>query len=253
MEPKQIILLEDELIIARHIQLLLEKNGYQVLRSDTVEKCITLVKENKPSLVLLDINLKHGFEGIEVGNFLLKYDQVPYVYLTSYADSRTLEKVKRTRPMGYIVKPFKGDDILTTVAIAINNYNFKGIDVSRRKETDNFSEAPFKIKKAIRFIQENIELPITVEGLANLTGWDRTHFTRNFKKYMNVSPYQYVLRTKIETAKELLRNDKDVAITDISCKLGFSSHSNFTNAFLKFNDVTAEDYRKMVRIGRAIN
>ncbi len=252
MEPKQIILLEDEFIIARHIQLLLEKNGYKVFRTDTAEKCIGLIQEKTPSLVLLDINLKHGYEGIEVGHFLLNYDQVPYVYLTSYTDSRTIEKVKHTRPMGYIVKPFKGDDILTTVEIVINNYNFRKVDVSRNQETDHFSEAPFKIKKAIRFIQENIERPITVKNLAELSGWDRTHFTKNFNKYMKISPYQYVLKLKIEFAKELIKNEKDYAITDISSRLAFKSHSNFTNAFYKFNKVTADEYRKLVRMGQLV-
>ena len=238
----KIIVVEDELVIALHIKRVLEKENYDVVINITsVEDAIQHIETSPPHLVLIDINLKKNKEGTELGSYLLKKDTIPYVYLTSYSDKSTLDKVNTTRPQGYIVKPFKEEDLLTTVSIVLNNYSHKNIDANRN---DNDKDPiPFKVREIINYINTNIEKKLDLEELTLLTSWKKDHFTRLFSKYLGVTPYQYIIKRKIEKSKVLL-TDTVIPINEIAFELGFDSHSNFYHLFKKIADDTPENFRK---------
>lgn len=240
----KIIVVEDELIIALDIKGILSSEGYEVIINiDTVEKAIQAIQKENPSLVLIDINLKDDDDGIELGKYLLLKDTVPYIYISSNADKLTIDKVKATRPYGYIVKPFKPIDITTTVAMVLNNYKHKKID-TLRTENPHTDDTPFRIKETINYINDNVFEKIEIADLVNLTNWKKHHFIRVFTKYIGVTPYQYILSRKIEKAKSILLSDT-ISITEIAFELGFQSYSNFCLAFKKMNDnQTPEDYKK---------
>lgn len=243
MEDHNILIVEDELIIAKAIQNTLINEGYeQVDYCRTYDEAREHLEKKNYHLVLIDINLSGKEEGILLGKHLLELNAIPYIYITSYSDRAIMHKVKLTRPMGYIVKPFKTADIITNVALTINNYAYSNIDVKRYSDTD-LSEVPFKLKKVVNYIHEHLEETIEIEKLAQLSGWKINHFGRNFKQYLKISPYQFILKARIEKAKTMI-SETDRPITDISYKLGFESHSNFSNAFIKYAGMTAIEYRK---------
>ena len=62
-------------------------------------------------------------DGIEIADLINKKYQIPFIYLTSYADRSTVDRAKHTRPMGYIVKPFDDRDLFTTLEIALHNFS----------------------------------------------------------------------------------------------------------------------------------
>ena len=121
----RIIVVEDELFIARDIKEILEEEGYEVaINVSSVEQAIGLIEETNPALVLVDINLNRSKDGVDLGHYLLNKDRIPFIYITSFTDKLTMDRVKETRPYGFIVKPFKTIDILTTVALVLNNYQY---------------------------------------------------------------------------------------------------------------------------------
>jgi AraC-like DNA-binding protein len=239
----QIIVVEDELIIALHIKRVLEKENYDVVIDITsVEDAIKRIEASPPHLVLIDINLNKNKEGTELGSYLLNKDNIPYIYITSYADKSTLDKVNMTRPHGYIVKPFKDEDLVTTISIVLNNYAHKKIDVNRT-ENNKKDPVPYKIKEIVNYINTNIEKKLDLEELSQLTTWKKDHFTRLFSKYLGETPYQYILSRKIEKAKVLL-SETLIPVNEIAFELGFESHSNFYHLFKKIADDTPENFRK---------
>ena len=175
----KIIVVEDELVIALHIKRVLEKENYDVVINITsVEDAIQHIETSPPHLVLIDINLKKNKEGTELGSYLLKKDTIPYVYLTSYSDKSTLDKVNTTRPQGYIVKPFKEEDLLTTVSIVLNNYSHKNIDANRN---DNDKDPiPFKVREIINYINTNIEKKIRFRGTYTFNILEKRPFYKAF-------------------------------------------------------------------------
>jgi len=119
----KILIVEDEVVIAQDIQLCLEEIGYDVcgICYDS-ETALKDVYRCRPDLVLLDINIAGHRDGIDVAHIVNKEHQLPFIYLTSHSDEGTLERAKKSRPWGYVVKPFKESDLKTSVELALYNH-----------------------------------------------------------------------------------------------------------------------------------
>lgn len=119
-----ILIVEDEWIVAEDIKSSLKNLGYRV--ADIVssgEKVIAKVEEHNPDLVLMDIMLKGQMDGIEAASRIHSQFDIPIVYLTAYTDEKLLERAKITEPYGYIVKPFENRELSTAVEIALYKHN----------------------------------------------------------------------------------------------------------------------------------
>ena len=119
MNPKKILIVEDELIAAESLALDLRKLGYEVVGVVTSgEKAIAKTSEVQPHLILMDIMLKGNMDGICAAKAIHERFDIPIIYLTAYADVNTLERAKSTGAYGYLVKPYKLPDISSTLAVA---------------------------------------------------------------------------------------------------------------------------------------
>ena len=240
---KLVLIVEDEILIAHDIRQILEKEGFEtVIGITSAAQAIRLVEELSPALVLIDINLNHQHEGINIGRYLLAANKVPYIYITSYTDKVTVDEVKDTRPYGFIAKPFKPEDIRTTIDIVLNNFAHRAVHPERSGE-EAPSDVPFRIRKTIDYVNENIGQKIDIEEMARLTRWKAPHFIRLFTRYIGLTPYQYVLRRKVEKAKVLLE-ETAIPANEIAFELGFESYSNFNTAFKKITGTTPDAFRK---------
>jgi YesN/AraC family two-component response regulator len=242
-----ILIVEDELIIALHIKEILKEEGFDaIINVDNVNDAITTIENLNPSLVLIDISLRQDKDGVHLGAFLLERDKIPFIYITSYSDKSTLERVRETRPYGYIVKPFKPTDLKSTVDIVLHNFKHRNIDVLRQdKEISN--DIPFILKQSLKYINDNINEKIKISDLANQTRWESQHFNRLFTQYIGSTPYKYIMDKKIEKAKTLLIETK-IPIVQLSFDLGFKSHSNFCSIFKKVTGKTPENFRKWYEV-----
>jgi DNA-binding LytR/AlgR family response regulator len=157
MSKTNILIVEDESIVAKDIQHSLKKLGYTVVgMCSTGEDAIKLAEEVKPDLVLMDIMLKGEMSGIEAAGQIREKFNIPIIYLTAYADESTLSKAKVSEPYGYIIKPFKEIDLHTSIEMAIYKHE-KETDV--KKERDFlYSIVENKESKDIIFVKSNSRL-----------------------------------------------------------------------------------------------
>jgi YesN/AraC family two-component response regulator len=244
-----ILVVEDEYLIARDLKDILTHEGYNVIINvDSVELAIEKIKEHNPKLVLIDINLKKDKDGVDLAAQLLEIDVVPYIFLTSNSDKITLERVAETRPYGFIVKPYKDIDVISTVKIVIDNFIHRNIDFKRYNVEIN-SNIPFILKQSISYINKHIESTIDIQEIAKKTPWGYNHYIRIFKEYVGLTPYQYVVKKRIERAETLLI-ETDLKILQISFNLGFDSHGAFTKMFKKITGQTPEQYRTFYTISK---
>lgn len=117
----KILVVEDEMIIAAKIAMQLTSLGYEVTGIlPRGEQAIEHVKENKPDIVLLDINLKGNLDGIETATQMQQLYNFPIIYLTANADEATFNKAKATKPAAFISKPFKQLDLQRAIELTIS-------------------------------------------------------------------------------------------------------------------------------------
>jgi len=157
MSKTNILIVEDESIIAKDIQHSLKKIGYNVVEiCSTGEDAIRVAEELKPDLVLMDIMLQGELSGIEAAMQIREKFNIPIIYLTAYADESTLNKAKITEPYGYIIKPFKEIDLRTSIEMSLYKHE-KEADV--KKERDFlYSLAENKDSKDILFVKSHSRL-----------------------------------------------------------------------------------------------
>jgi len=120
MAKARIMIVEDEMIVAGDIKRTLQDKEYEV--SSVVssgEEAIKKAEADNPDLVLMDIVLKGEMNGIDAAREIRERFGIPVVYLTAYADEKTLTRAKITEPFGYIIKPFHGKELHSNIEMAL--------------------------------------------------------------------------------------------------------------------------------------
>lgn len=120
MKGTRIFFVEDDDIVASVIEWRLNKLGYSVCGSaKNGVDAITLIKEKKPDLILLDIELKGPMDGIEMGELLSTQTKIPFIYLTAHTEDSILKRAKNTGSRGFVKKPFSDDDLRVAIELAM--------------------------------------------------------------------------------------------------------------------------------------
>jgi len=163
MNEIQILVVEDEPIIADDLVFMLEEMGYQNV--DTVhygEKAIKKIKEKEYDLLLLDINLEGEVDGIQVAEHAHSKHSMPYIFLTSLSDEKTIERVKKTFPAAYLVKPIDEKDLKVNIELTLD----KSMQSKAQKK-----EYPsvYYIKDRSRMSKVNTDDILYLEGSNNYT------------------------------------------------------------------------------------
>jgi PAS domain S-box-containing protein len=120
MTQSKILIVEDDRIVARDIQQQLARIGHVAVGiTARGEDVATLVLENRPDLVLMDIRLEGKLDGIDVAHQIHERLGIPVIFLTAYADEETVRRARVTEPFGYLLKPFEDSQLRTTIEMAL--------------------------------------------------------------------------------------------------------------------------------------
>ncbi|SHN35857.1 sigma 54-interacting response regulator [Chitinophaga sp. CF418] len=116
--PEKILIVEDELLVAKDLRMMLEEAHYHVCGiARSVAQATELLERETPDIVLLDIFLKGAATGIDLA-VTLNEKNIPFIYLSANSNRGTIEAVKRTKPYGFMVKPFREKEVLIALEIA---------------------------------------------------------------------------------------------------------------------------------------
>jgi len=120
MKTIQIMVVEDENIVAMEITDRLKAMGYQVCKVvSSGEAALIYAGQLQPDLILMDVMIKGEMDGIEAAARIRHDFHIPIIYLTAYADEATLQRAKITEPFGYIIKPFVERELYTSIEMAL--------------------------------------------------------------------------------------------------------------------------------------
>lgn len=120
----RILIVEDEAIVSMDLARRLAHMGYEVAgTARTGEEAVTEARRLEPDLILMDIMLGGKIDGIDAATRIRESLHVPLVYLTAYADEKTLARARITDPFGYVIKPFEDKELGVTIEMA--RYKFR--------------------------------------------------------------------------------------------------------------------------------
>ncbi len=114
---KILVVDDDRLVLATLTHGLLQA-GYEVIDTDNGDDAILLAREHRPDLALLDIRME-GMSGFDVAAVLRESLQIPFMFLSAFADEDTAAKVKALGAVDYLVKPLEVRQILPAVEAAL--------------------------------------------------------------------------------------------------------------------------------------
>jgi PAS domain S-box-containing protein len=166
-----ILVVEDEVVVAKDIQRTLKALNYQVpSTAHTGADALRLVEENQPDLVLMDITLKGDLDGIVTASKIRARWDIPIIFLTAHSDDATLARAKETGPHGYVLKPWNERDLRTAIEVALRKHALEKVMSERERW---FSTTLASIGDAI--IATNPAGAITFMNpvAETLTGWKR--------------------------------------------------------------------------------
>jgi two-component system response regulator LytT len=172
MAKVDVLIVEDESIVAKDLQLSLKKLNYNTVGvADNAEDAYKLAKSTKPDIVLMDIQLKGTETGIDAANNIKEDFNIPVIFITANTDDKTFEGAKGIGPNGFIVKPFKEIDLKTTIEVALHKFK---IDDKIKVERDLLhsiaggggnSKDTFFVKNKSKFIKFRDDQIICIEAL----------------------------------------------------------------------------------------
>jgi len=228
----KILIVEDELIIAREIKRTVERLGYETLETvSTAEEALATIEAQKPDLVLMDIHIDGKRDGIETAILVHRLHQIPVIFLTAFSDEATIERAKTAEPYGFIVKPFDERDLRTTIEIVLHKH-------AKDREQD---ERESKLAQAFSHIEQmviTINTHFTIE-LLNKAAEELTQIDRHQLHHLNDAVLFYAPpRKRIDWSKKLTTQD-ELPKEKLLCF--FPETGNELQLFVKIHRITLDD------------
>lgn len=119
-----VLVVEDESIVALDLQSRLTALGFSVVGiAKSGERALELVAETNPMVVLMDVQLTGGIDGIETARRIRETHPVPVIFLTAYSDQESIQRAKISDAYGYLLKPFQERELIIAIELALYKFD----------------------------------------------------------------------------------------------------------------------------------
>ncbi len=164
------MVVEDEFITAEHLRRSLRDFGYEVCAvTSSAAEAIREAHTRPPDLVLMDIILKGGIDGVEVAQYLRSRFDAPIIFITAYGNKEIMERAKQAEPYGYILKPFQARELQTAIEMAL----YRRQKEMKQRDTEQWRLAALNtIEEAVIVTNTDGEIIFINSGAGKLTEWE---------------------------------------------------------------------------------
>jgi two-component system sensor histidine kinase UhpB len=169
MPQQRILIVEDETQVARVLESYVQRLGYEVVGVvDNGEAALRLAAAHAPSLALLDIELPGSMDGFAIAERLLRDFDIPAVFLTGRGDEDTLERVRKSGSFGYLLKPFRAEELKAALTLALLRH---GREARLAQVERSFSAAIRSIADAVILTDKVGNITYLNGPAERFTGW----------------------------------------------------------------------------------
>jgi len=167
--PASILIVEDERIVATDLQQTLTGFGYGTAGiASSCEEALARAEEQGPDLVLMDVRIKGDVDGVAAAELLRTRFDIPVVYLTAYADERTIGRAKITEPYGYLLKPVRPEELRSAIEVSLHKH---GMEKKLRDRERWFSTMLRSIGDGVIATDNDGRVTFMNTMAEKLTGW----------------------------------------------------------------------------------
>ncbi|MFC5048121.1 LytR/AlgR family response regulator transcription factor [Aquimarina hainanensis] len=168
MKNTKILLVEDEFPVALDIKLRLQKLGYEITDiCDNYTDTIESITENSPDIIIMDINISGDKNGIQTAEAIYQKNKTPIIFLTANGDERTFKEALETNPFGFLLKPFKIQELSYAIQIAVQKQQEQNAAINtpiKQKQTNTLF-----IKDRSKLVRVSIHEILWIEAMDNYT------------------------------------------------------------------------------------
>lgn len=197
-----ILLIEDEFIIAKDVKIMLEKHEYcSVDIGKNYETAKKLFLENSYQLILSDINLHDEKDGIEIITEFSTIKKVPVVYLTAYSDSEIIDRAEETMPFAYLLKPYNENQLKATINLAILNFKKSENSIPEQPENTLKLDLLTRREKEVLVILSTGKISKEIAEILNISTYTVEQHKKNIRKKLKLTTVgelvNFALSTKL--------------------------------------------------------
>ncbi|PIB35109.1 hypothetical protein BFP72_06725 [Reichenbachiella sp. 5M10] len=188
MEKLDILLIEDVMIIAKEIKATLEKEEYaQVTIALGPDEARSFFDSHVYDLIISDINLNAGIDGIDLVQELCMGRKVPVVYLTAYTDESTVSKAEGSLPFAYLLKPYNTNQLKLTINLAMFNAKKESQNVLYNEKNAKRLESLTSREKEILFSLASGKMSKEVADILNIAPATVEKHKQNIKEKLSLT------------------------------------------------------------------
>ncbi|MCM3568458.1 helix-turn-helix domain-containing protein [Neobacillus mesonae] len=218
-------------------------NFLNVYEAGSAQRGLMLLKQNQPSVLILDISLP-DMDGIKFGRTALElYPSLPVIIVSHLKMFELVQMAINAGFDSYLLKPLAKHDLLQTFDRLLPpglGMNVSTIPNSMTQIQANDLKNP--INSAIQYIQANYGNPLTLKEISDQVYLSASYFSKLFKEETGMTFIEYLTFVRVQKAKGLLRLSS-LPIEIIANSSGFSNQSYFSTAFKKIVGKTPKEYR----------
>jgi DNA-binding LytR/AlgR family response regulator len=127
MENHKVLIVDDEVLIAEDLKDILKGFGFkEICLAHSKDEAIKQLDLFKPDIALLDIRMEKELDGLELGEYINLNQKIPFIYITAHSDIEMIKKIVKTKPAGYITKPFKKSDLFASLNLVAGELEESG-------------------------------------------------------------------------------------------------------------------------------
>jgi PAS domain S-box-containing protein len=169
MSARRVLIVEDEMVVQLHLTRIVAELGHQVVGTAmNAREALELAAREAPELVLMDIHLADGDDGVETAQALVRQHDCAVVFVSAYADQATIERSERVGAAGYLVKPFSAPAVRAAITTAIAGHQ----RLQRaRSEARGLSTILGSLGEALFVLDESGRITFSNPRACELTGW----------------------------------------------------------------------------------
>lgn len=167
MNSTKILVVEDDASSAIILEKILLKADYEVIAVlNNGQEALEEIPTNTPDIILMDISISGGMDGVETATRIKEQFDIPIIYLTGYSDEATIDRAKKTAPFAYILKPFREKEVTITIEMALYksqlDQKIKENEIGLATTLDSLHDAVISTDKEgiIGYLNPNAELLI---------------------------------------------------------------------------------------------